>query len=312
MTPADRREFAALAAASGGRARFDEPLALHTTWRIGGPAEVMLFPTCRRTIVEALAYADLAEWPVRVMGNGSNLLCPDEGVPGLVINLTNSLAAWSREGDVLTAEAGCFLPKLARQAANAGLSGLECVVGVPGTVGGGCVMNAGIPSGTISDVLLDLDLLTLDGRVSTRTPDTLGFGHRQSALQTEAAIVLEARFRLTPDDPAAITARLDEHLAYRKRTQPLSEATCGSVFRRPEGAFPGQVIEQAGCKGLRVGGAEVSRQHANWIINRGQATAADVRELIATIRERVLRHSGIELTLEVVDWGVDVQVTGDG
>ncbi len=302
MSARRHREFAARVAESGGRIAFDEPLASHTTWRIGGPAEVMLFPTHRRIIVEALAYAAGEHWPVRVMGNGSNLLCPDAGVPGLVINLTNCLAAHCFDGEILTAEAGCFLPKLARQAAVAGYAGLECVVGVPGTVGGGCAMNAGIPSGTLGEVLVDLDWLTFAGVERCRPAAELDFGHRQSRLQHEDGLVLQARFRLTPDQPAAILARLDEHLAYRRRTQPLSEATCGSVFRRPEGAFPGQLIEAAGCKGLRVGDAEVSQQHANWIINRGQATAADVRHLIETVRERVRQQSGVELVLEVVDW----------
>jgi len=302
MTSAERRALSELAAELGGRVAFDEPLAAHTTWKIGGPAEVMLFPTSARTVVEFLAYANQEGWPVRVMGNGSNLLCPDPGVRGLVINLTNSLAEHHFEGEVLLAEGGCFLPKLARQAATAGFAGLECVVGVPGTVGGGCVMNAGIPSGTMSDTLIDLDWLALDGTETRRENATLGFGHRDSVLQTESGIVLRARFRLTRDEPAAILARLDEHLAYRRKTQPLSEATCGSVFRRPGGAFPGQVIEEAGCKGLRIGDAEVSQQHANWIINRGRATAADVRNLIATIRERVRKHHGIELVLEVIDW----------
>ena len=302
MTAVERAALDELAGDLGGRIAFDEPLAAHTTWKIGGPAEAMLFPTTRQTLVEAVAFAHLSGWPVRVMGNGSNLLCPDEGVDGLVVNLTNTLADQAFDGDLLTAEAGCFLPKLARQAAQAGYAGLECVVGVPGTVGGGCVMNAGIPAGTLSDILVDLDWLAPDGALQTRPAASLGFGHRESVLQHEQGIVLAARLRLQPDEPASILARLDEHLAYRRQTQPLSEATCGSVFRRPEGAFPGQVIESAGCKGLRVGDAEVSQQHANWILNRGHATAADVRNLIETIRERVRQHTGLELVLEVIDW----------
>jgi UDP-N-acetylmuramate dehydrogenase len=302
MTAAERAALEALVTDLSGRVVFDEPLAAHTTWKIGGPAEAMLFPSTREVVIRAVAVAASSGWPLRVMGNGSNLLCPDDGVRGLVINLTNSLAAHTFDGATLTAEAGCFLPKLARQAGMAGYSGLECVVGVPGTVGGGCVMNAGIPSGTLSEVLIDLDWLAHDGMVTRRPAAELEFGHRESALQHEQGIVLAARFALTEDEPAEILARLDEHLAYRRETQPLSEATCGSVFRRPAGAHPGAVIEQAGCKGMRVGDAEVSRQHANWILNRGHATAADVRNLIEAIRERVRQHTGIELVLEVIDW----------
>jgi UDP-N-acetylmuramate dehydrogenase len=163
-------------------------------------------------------------------------------------------------------------------------------------------MNAGIPSGTLSDVLVEVTWLDSAGQISHRSAESLAFGHRESCLQRERGVVLTARFQLRQDEPAEILARLEEHLAYRRRTQPLSEATCGSVFRRPEGAFPGQVIEQAGCKGLRVGDAEVSQQHANWILNRGRATAADVRHLIEMIQERVRQQTGIELVLEVVDW----------
>lgn len=302
MTPVDRARLSDLVTRQGGRIVFEQPLAELTTWAIGGPAEAVVYPTTRETLREVVALAAAEGWLWRVMGNGSNLLCPDEGVRGLVLNLTNSLAGIEWREPELQAEGGVFLPKLAREAASRGLAGLECVVGVPGTVGGGCVMNAGVPDGTLGDVLVEVELLLPDGTVETRPAEALGLGHRESRLQREQAVVLAARLRLRPDDPTAIAARMDHHMAHRRRTQPLHEKTCGSVFRRPAEDYPGRLIELAGCKGLRVGDAEVSALHANWIENRGGATAADVRRLMAEIVARVERQFGVTLVPEVIVW----------
>jgi len=243
--------------------------------------------------------------PLRVLGNGSNLLAPDAGVRGIVLHLANQLAARRTDGDELVAEAGCFLPKLAHDAATAGLRGLECVVGVPGTVGGGCVTNAGIPSGTLGDVLVAVDVLLPTGAVAALARAELALGHRESRLRHEPWIVLGARVRLAPDDPGAIAERMREHLAYRRRTQPLNLPSCGSVFRRPAEGLPGALLEAVGAKGLRVGDAEVSALHANWIVNLGQATAADVRALMAELAARVRDRLGVALVPEVVVWEPD-------
>lgn len=302
MTAAERQQLADLAASAGGDLRFEVPLAELTTWKIGGPAEAVYWPRTRAGLVAAAALARRSGWPLRVMGNGSNLLCPDQGVRGLVLNLTNSLAEVRIDGTAVVAEAGAFLPKLARETGGRGLLGLEGVVGVPGTVGGGCVMNAGVPSGVVGDVLSWVEVLTEQGEERRLGRDELALGHRESRLQHEPWLVLAARFELTPGDAEAALARMAEHMAYRKRTQPLSEATCGSVFRRPPDDYPGRLIEVAGGKGLRRGGAVVCELHANWIVNEGGASAADVRALMADLRERVRRQCGVELVPEVVVW----------
>ncbi|MBI2301758.1 MAG: UDP-N-acetylmuramate dehydrogenase [Armatimonadetes bacterium] len=303
MTEAERQEVAELAADLGAELRFQQPLAELTTWKIGGPAEAVFSPPSEAAVVAILALAHRAGWPLRVLGNGSNLLCPDEGVAGVVVRLAGALTHTRLEGARLTAEAGAFLPRLARETAAAGLSGLECVGGVPGTVGGGCLMNAGIPGGTLGDVLDQLRVLRPDRSVVTWRRDELALGHRDSRLRHEAGIVLAATFELRPDDPHDVEARLAKHLEYRRRTQPLNQPTCGSVFRRPAPDVPpGRLLEAAGCKGLRRSGAEVSSLHANWIVNLGGATAADVRWLMDEMRRRVLAAHGVELIAEVAVW----------
>ncbi|MCC7491309.1 MAG: UDP-N-acetylmuramate dehydrogenase [Fimbriimonadaceae bacterium] len=294
--------LADLAARDGSSLSAEQPLAELTTWRIGGPAQWVLRPRSRATLVAAVALARAAGQRVWVMGNGSNLLCPDAGVRGLVLNLTGALAGVQISGDQVIAEAGAFLPKLARDTLAVGLRGLECVGGVPGTIGGGVVLNAGIPEATLGQVVERVDLLDEQGETFTLPAAELHFAHRSSLLQQRPWLVLAATLRLQPGDRAAGEAKLAEHLAYRRRTQPLKEATCGSVFRRPPGDFPGRVIEICGGKGLRVGGAEVSSLHANWIVNRGGATAADVQALIAELQRRARAQCGIELVPEVIVW----------
>ncbi len=302
MTQAERAELAALAGDLGADLRFDRPLAELTTWHIGGPADAVVQPHTRNALCAVVGWCRAGGWPCRLLGNGSNLLAPDNGVDGVVLHLANQMTQTTWDGTRLEADAGCFLPKLAREAADRGLSGLECVVGVPGTVGGGCVTNAGIPSGTLSDTLVDADLLLPDGEVRRAAAPDMAFGHRQSVLRREPWLALGARFELRPDEPEAIRARLTEHLAYRRRTQPLNLPSCGSVFRRPAEGFPGALIEAAGGKGLRLGDAQVSELHANWIVNLGSATAAEVRALIDQVSALVLAHSGVELVLEVEIW----------
>lgn len=305
MTAAERRRLSELADALGGEVSFERPLAELTTWRVGGPAEAVFAPAGRAALSAAVALAEAEGWRCRVIGNGSNLLCPDDGVRGLVLHLAGALTGVRFEGPEIEVEAGAFLPKLARQAGARGLSGLEGLVGVPGTIGGGCVMNAGVPSGTLGDVLVEVEVLRPGGAVERWTVEELALGHRESRLQHEPGIVLSARLRLAPGDPAEIAARMDEHMAYRRRTQPLTLPTCGSVFRRPAEGYPGQLLEEAGCKGLRRGDAEVSSLHANWIVNLGGARAEDIRWLMDEMRRRVRERTGIELVPEVIVWESD-------
>lgn len=301
MTEGARRRLVA-ALGDDCRVRFDVPLAELTTWRIGGPAEVVVEPEQVETIIRLRRLAAAEGWPLRVLGNGSNVLAPDGAVSGIVLRLAGALNRVDYEGDLVRAEAGAFLPKLARDAAARGLTGLECVVGVPGTVGGGVVMNAGVPEGTLGQVVRWAEVLRPDGRIDRLTAADLAFAHRDSRLQHEPGLVLRAELRLGEGDPAAITETMDRHMAHRRATQPLNLPSAGSVFRRPPGAHPGALLEEAGCKGLRRGGAEVSELHANWIVNRGGATAAEVRWLIIEMRRRVREQSGVELHLEVEIW----------
>lgn len=302
MTAAERRELLELVEDLGGWLTFDQPLAEFTTWRIGGPAEALYQPLEPVPLIAVVDWARDHGQPLHILGNGSNLLCPDEGVPGVVVHLANHLAAFEFEGTTIRAEAGVFLPKLAREAASRGLSGLECVVGVPGTVGGGCVLNAGVPSGTLGEVLVAVEVLTSAGEVKTVPQAELELGHRTSRLQRDSSLVLSASLSLRPGAPAAIEAQMVEHMAYRRRTQPLSQPSCGSVFRRPVEGHPGKFIEDAGCKGLQRGQAQVSALHANWIVNLGGATAGDVRWLMDEIQRRVHEQFGVELVPEVMAW----------
>lgn len=288
----------------GGRALAEVPLARLTTWHIGGPAEMVIEPHSAETLRRVLLLAARRGYPLRLLGNGSNVLAPDSGVRGIVVKLAGGYAQVEFQGHHVRAEAGAFLPKLARDAAARGLAGLECVVGVPGTVGGGVVMNAGVPGATLGERVTRVEARPLGlEQLETFDRDACRFRHRGSRFCDSQMVIWSVELELEPDDPAAIAARMDEHMAHRRATQPLYLPSAGSVFKRPaDGTPPGRLLEEAGCKGLRRGGAAVSELHANWIVNLGGATADDVRGLIDTMRQRVLDHCGVALELEVVVW----------
>ena len=274
-----------------------------TTWRVGGPAEWFAEPVDQGQLIDLAAWAGQRDLPFRVIGAGSNLLIADQGLPGLTV--CNRRLQGSRvdgESGVVDAEAGEPIPTLARKVARAGLHGLEWAVGIPGTVGGAAVMNAGAQGGCTAEWLESV--LVLDpqrpGEPFRLTTAALGFDYRHSRLQQEPLLVLSARFSLEPGhDPAAVTARTSANLHSRTSTQPYQQPSCGSVFRNPEPRKAGQLIESLGLKGTRIGGAEVSTLHANFIVNTGAATAADIDALISLVRERVLAAEGIDLHPEV-------------
>jgi UDP-N-acetylmuramate dehydrogenase len=274
-----------------------------TTWRVGGPAEWFAEPVDQGQLIDLAAWAGQRDLPFRVIGAGSNLLIADQGLPGLTVcnrRLQGSLV--DGESGVVDAEAGEPIPTLARKVARAGLHGLEWAVGIPGTVGGAAVMNAGAQGGCTAEWLESV--LVLDpqrpGEPFRLTAAALGFDYRHSRLQQEPLLVLSARFSLEPGhDPAAVTARTSANLHSRTSTQPYQQPSCGSVFRNPEPRKAGQLIESLGLKGSRIGGAEVSTLHANFIVNTGGATAADIDALISLVRERVLAAEGIDLHPEV-------------
>ena len=274
-----------------------------TTWRVGGPAEWFAEPADQAQLIALATWAAYGGIPFRVIGAGSNLLIADRGLPGLTV--CNRRLQGSRvdgESGVVEAEAGEPIPTLARKVARAGLHGLEWAVGIPGTVGGAAVMNAGAQGGCTAEWLDSV--LVLDPTQSEEpfriAAAELAFAYRHSLLQLEPLVVLSARFSLEPGhDPAAITARTTANLHSRTSTQPYQQPSCGSVFRNPEPQKAGQLIEALGLKGTQIGGAEVSPIHANFIVNRGGATAADIDALIALVRKRVREANGIALHPEV-------------
>ena len=293
MTPAGFR----------GTVRLEEPLAPYTTWRIGGPAEILAAPKDRDDLLLAVRWARENGVPCRVLGNGSNLLVPDAGVRGIVLHLRKVLDEVAWEGARVRAGAGVLLPVLANLAARRGLAGLEFGAGIPGTLGGALLMNAGWHQWEIGPAVEEVTWLSPEGEVETLPQEACGFRYRGSFFRDRGGIVLEAVLRLTPDDdPRALLARVESFADSRKANQPTELPSCGSVFLKPEGDFAGRLIEQAGLKGYRIGGIEVSPKHANFFVNVGGGTAADVLALVAHVERTVLEQFGVRLTREFVAW----------
>ena len=282
----------------------NEPMSRHTTFRVGGPADVLFLPESEEQLIGALSIAREAGVNCVVIGKGSNLVVRDGGIRGLVIALGEGMAAIVRTGDTLTAGAGASLARVSAYAQASGLAGLEFASGIPGTLGGGCAMNAGAYGGQLSDVLIDARVL-LDGAVRTLTVEEMQMGYRTSLPLRQGGIVISARFGLTPDDPEAIAARMSELNARRRDKQPLNYPSAGSTFKRPEGYFAGALIEQAGLKGKSVGGAQVSEKHAGFIVNTGEATATDILALIDIVQAEVAARFGVRLETEVRILGED-------
>ena len=282
--------------------RSNVPLADFTTWRVGGPAQWLLEPTTVNDTLEALQWAQHNQIPCRVIGAGSNLLIHDDGLPGLTLSLRKLQGATvDADSGVVEALAGAPIPTLARRAARAGLDGLAWSVGIPGTVGGAAVMNAGAQGGCTADCLESVRVAPLEGGESFElSRDQLAFDYRHSRLQEEELVVLSARFRLDPGhDPDEIIRITSGNLSHRTSTQPYTQPSCGSVFRNPEPLKAGRLIEGLGLKGSRIGGAEVSTLHANFIVNTGAATAADIDQLIQRVLQQVEAAHAVRLHPEV-------------
>ena len=294
-------------AAFGEAVSFDEPMARHTLYKIGGPADVFVHATRLGLLRSAVQFAAEHALALHVIGHGSNLLVPDDGVRGLVVRA--ALTTAHVEGTALTVGAGVALPQAAALAAKHALGGLEFAVGIPGTVGGALVMNAGCHGREIGELVEQVDVVARDGEVRTLARDECRFAYRTSNLREQGVAIAGATLRLVPDDAAAIEQRMGEHRAWRADTQPHGRPNAGCVFKNPPGDAAGRLIDKAGCKGLGVGGAEVSTVHANFIINRDGATYADVTRLIETVRERVAAQFGIRLELELIILGADTEGT---
>lgn len=278
--------------------RTEEPMSKHTTFRIGGSAEVFAAPDARE-LPRLLAMANGADVPVTVIGNGSNLLVGDRGIRGLVIEIGERMSEVRIEGTTLVAGAGALLSKAAQAAAAAGLGGLEFAAGIPGSVGGAVVMNAGAYGGEMKDVLQSVKVLTEEGELLSLAAAELELGYRHSCVPERKYIVVEATMELSAKPEEEIRACMAELRAKRVEKQPLEYPSAGSTFKRPEGYFAGKLIMDAGLRGYTVGGAQVSEKHCGFVINKGGATAADVRQLMQDVHDRVKEQFDVELEPEV-------------
>ena len=277
-----------------------EPLCAHTTFRMGGPAAFYLVPEQAEEVKKAIAFANERELPFLTIGRGSNVLFQDEGYDGVVIEVGRGMEHIELMDDgKIRAAAGTGIGALAAAAARESLSGLEFASGIPGTLGGAVTMNAGAYGGEIKDCLVSATVLDADGAMQELEKDELELGYRTSVIQKKGYIVLEALFQMKEGDRRAIQQRMREMNESRRQKQPLEYPSAGSTFKRPEGHFAGKLIEDAGLRGYRVGDAQVSEKHCGFVINRGNATAAQVRELIAHVQEKVFQMSGIKLEPEV-------------
>ena len=290
------------------KARAQAPLAEYTTWRVGGPAEWLVEPTGLDDIETWLLWARNRDLACRVIGAGSNLLIHDDGLPGLTLCLRKLQGVTiDPNSGLVEALAGEPIPSLARRVAKAGLHGLEWSVGIPGTVGGAAVMNAGAQGGCIADRLESVRVMPIQGGDSFElSADQLDFAYRHSRLQQDGLVVLSARFHLEPGhDPKELKRITSGNLSHRTTTQPYQQPSCGSVFRNPEPQKAGRLIEEMGLKGTRIGGAEVSTLHANFIVNIGDAQARDIYQLIHLVQDRIKAAHGIHLHPEVKQLGFD-------
>jgi len=278
----------------------DEPLANHTTWRIGGPADLLIQPKDKESLQAAWQIIHRHEIPWSVIGRGSNLLVRDRGIRGAVLKVAEGLSHCEFRGEEVCVGAGYSMIRLAMETGKMGLTGMEFAGGIPGTVGGAVYMNAGAHGSDLSRILNDAEILFEDGERKVLTNEEMGFSYRTSLLQKRKGIVLEARFQLRKGDRGEITAVLAANKERRRLTQPLQMPCAGSVFRNPPGDHAGLLIEAAGLKGYQIGGAQVSEKHSNFIVNCGGATATDVLTLIDYVRSTIQSKYGIDLHPEVL------------
>lgn len=290
------------------RLEWNVPLAKYTTFHIGGLAECLISARSREEVQTVLQFCSKHKVPVHILGNGSNLLVDDAGVAGIVLYIGRRMQEITVNGTEISAEAGARMTLVAREAAEAGLAGLEFAYGIPGTIGGGVIMNAGAYGGELSQVVTRVEAFDTEGNFRVLEGDDLCFGYRKSTLKTHGYIVTKVYLECKSGDKEEIQAKMADLGAQRRSKQPLEYPSAGSTFKRPQGYFAGQLIEQAGLKGYTVGGAQVSEKHAGFIINKGNASGKDVRTLIGFIKAAVYEKFGVELEPEYVMWDSDEEV----
>ena len=281
----------------------NEPMSAHTTFKIGGAADILITVGNLSELQTVISACKDCGMPYMILGNGSNLLVSDQGIEGAVIALDGDFKEISVESETVTAGAGAKLSRLCTVAMEHSLSGLEFAYGIPGTVGGAMYMNAGAYGGEMKDVALSVTALSPDGSVREVPAAEMALGYRTSVFKTNGDIILFAKYNLHTGDKSAIKAQMEEIMGRRKSKQPLEYPSAGSVFKRPEGAFAGTLIEQCGLKGKTVGGAQVSEKHAGFIINVGGATCDDVMELVKLVQDTVKAETGYILEREIIRTG---------
>lgn len=283
--------------------RLREPMAGHTTFRIGGPADCFVQITSKEQLIQIQKYLMQVEVPFFILGNGSNLLVSDKGYQGIILQIGPKMSKIEVEGDVITAQAGAPMSLVARAALEHGLTGLEFASGIPGTIGGGVVMNAGAYDGELSGVVTQVNVVNSAGECMELENDTMEFGYRTSTIKNNSFTVTEVILKLEKGDREQIRAKMEDLAVRRREKQPLEYPSAGSTFKRPKGYFAGKLIMDAGLRGFRIGGARVSEKHCGFVVNIGNATAEDVRDVINEVQERVKERFNVELQPEILFLG---------
>lgn len=283
--------------------KLNEPMASHTTFRVGGDADYFVEISSAQELANIIKYLKQMEYSYFILGNGSNLLVGDKGYQGVILHLGERFSEIAVEGESITAQAGAMLSFVAKTAAKNGLSGLEFASGIPGTVGGAVVMNAGAYDGEMKQVITEVTVMSEEGEILVLDCETMEFGYRTSIIKNRPFVVLSAKMQLKKGDVVEIQSKMDDFGERRRSKQPLEYPSAGSTFKRPEGYFAGKLIMDAGLRGYRIGGAQVAEKHCGFVINIGNATAADISELMEEVSEKVERQFGVTLEPEIIRIG---------
>ena len=284
-----------------------EPMQKHTTFRIGGPADCFVQIENKEQLIRLQRYLKQLGMPFFILGNGSNLLVSDKGYQGIVLQIGQKMSKIEVNGNVITAQAGAAMSQVARGALEHGLAGLEFASGIPGTIGGGVVMNAGAYDGELSGVVTQVNVVNSEGECMELENDSMEFGYRTSSIRNNSFTVTEVILKLEEGDREQIRAKMEELAARRREKQPLEYPSAGSTFKRPRGNFAGKLIMDAGLRGFQIGGAKVSEKHWGFIVNTGNATAEDVRDVISEVRKQVKERFHVDLEPEILFLGFDAR-----
>ncbi|MBE6825451.1 MAG: UDP-N-acetylmuramate dehydrogenase [Ruminococcus sp.] len=296
-------ELQRICASHGCTLERDVPLSAHTTFRIGGTADLWVEVTSTEALSALLQCCRRNGMPYFVLGRGSNILAEDAGFRGVILHLGNAFSEIRAEGNTLICQAGAGLGAAARMAASLSLTGMECLSGIPGTVGGALYMNAGAYGGEMKDIVTSCTYVDREGNIRTMTPEEMDLSYRHSVFEENGCVIAEVTMTLQPGDPAAIAEKTEQLMEQRRTKQPLEYPSAGSTFKRPAGSYASLLIDQCGLKGLSVGGAQVSEKHCGFVINTGDATCADVMALCSQVHDIVKERTGYELELEPVVLG---------